>query len=265
MPRIHLKDNGDPAPCFAAPGECPKGENSPHFDTMEEALRHHAQEHALLPSVSKNGKGDARGNTAADEKNSGAFILGSPEHVLSLALSPTGEYRLLAAEDPSRVSWDEEVGEYRDTPSTPTELEGYTFISSGMERNVYLSPDGNFVYKLPNDYEQYDDNIYGKAGEISQMAKMVSQEQSYKAVRASLRGNTALRYAETSYHAPRDAKGLSVPIIQQEYLSPEEYEDTGLSREELQELAKPHGMRDVHRHNVLRHRATGTLVFFDCL
>ena len=260
MPRVHLKDNGDPAPCFAAPGECPKGENSPHFDTVEEALRHHARENDLLPTVRK-----PTTPAPCREQPRDAGAPGTPSHIFSRALSPTGEYRLLCARDDSRVAWDDEAGEYREAPSLPTEIPGYTFLSSGMERNVYFAPTGSTVYKLPNDYESYGEASYGKAQEIQAMARGEKQERAYNAVRESLEGSSSMRYAETSFHAMEDASGHRVPLIEQEYLSPEEYEEVDLSREELAALAKPHGMRDVHPDNVRRSRATGTLVFFDCL
>lgn len=37
----HIKDNGDPAECGAEPGNCPKGADTPHYDSYEEAVISH--------------------------------------------------------------------------------------------------------------------------------------------------------------------------------------------------------------------------------
>lgn len=40
MSRYHIKDNGEPGVCNAAPGKCPKGDSAEHFDNKEEALHY---------------------------------------------------------------------------------------------------------------------------------------------------------------------------------------------------------------------------------
>lgn len=37
----HIKDSGEPGACDAEPGNCPKGEGTPHYDSYEEAVMHH--------------------------------------------------------------------------------------------------------------------------------------------------------------------------------------------------------------------------------
>src|SRR5699024_5111115 len=64
MPKFHITDNGEPAPCNAQPGNCPKGEDQPHFDSEEEAQNHIETKMSSqpFPSVSKTNKDPLKNN-----------------------------------------------------------------------------------------------------------------------------------------------------------------------------------------------------------
>lgn len=51
MAKFHLKDNGDPGPCLAQPGHCPKASDAEHFSSREEAQAASEQINAELYGI----------------------------------------------------------------------------------------------------------------------------------------------------------------------------------------------------------------------
>jgi|SRR5699024_162156 len=51
--RYHISDNGEPAICHATVKPCPKGQDSPHFDSKEDAQNYVESQNTTLTSVTK--------------------------------------------------------------------------------------------------------------------------------------------------------------------------------------------------------------------
>ena len=58
MTKFHINDRGEPAPCNAQPGNCPKGEDQLHFDSQDKAQEYieNSQKDKVLLAVSKKNK-----------------------------------------------------------------------------------------------------------------------------------------------------------------------------------------------------------------
>lgn len=65
MTKFHINKHGVPAPCHAKDGNCPLGNGSQHFDTIEHAQRYADKqaesEHSLLPNATNISTKDTKG------------------------------------------------------------------------------------------------------------------------------------------------------------------------------------------------------------
>lgn len=53
MTKFHIKENGNPGPCKAQEGNCPFGQDAPHFSTAEDARTHYEHLNTALATAAQ--------------------------------------------------------------------------------------------------------------------------------------------------------------------------------------------------------------------
>lgn len=140
---------------------------------------------------------------------------------------------------------------------------GFRFVGAGAEANAYVHEATNTVYKVPN-AEGVGSAWSQDASDLQRDVMLLSQK-AYALLDNKVLEEKNIEYAETQFLDVQDASGVKVPMTVQPYLSPEEYEPIDLPREQIDELERSQPLYDMRDANMVRNKATGRIVMFDCL
>jgi hypothetical protein len=156
--------------------------------------------------------------------------------------------------------------------SEDTLPEGFTYLNSGAEANVYLHEATATVYKLPHDdslsvvYDLEDPDATPADKRYALNSVVFKAAAAYEKVdRKALDEQIGAEYLPTYFLTLEDEAETPVGMIVQPYLDSSRYVEYDPTPSELFLDDESVGVSDVHRNNLRLDRKTGKLVLFDCL
>jgi hypothetical protein len=150
--------------------------------------------------------------------------------------------------------------------------EGFKFLDSGAEANVYLHEASDTVYKLPHDASYTVEDELADASDSPYKRRYALNSVVFKAASAYEKVNRQwlndeidAEYLPTHFMTLEDEAETPVGMIVQPYLDESRYMKYYPAGPELFFDEETAGVADVHTGNLRLDRKTGKLVLFDCL
>lgn len=238
--------SGEVSPCRARKS-CPFG------DLVEE--------HYASPGEARKAyEGRQRGHLLPPPPTREASQAEEAAHLLQGLQNEEGNFVRPPASPADVWKFDEDAGEYVRVKGKSPSVANFTFINSGISRNVYRR--GAWVYKVPNDFR--GDNSYHGGDEVSLLAAQSMEVRAYESLDHEVLRKAGVTYLPTTFLQVEDGKGHRVPMEVQPYLDPEEYELHELPGK-VQAALQGQPLWDLHKHNVWKHRESGEVILLDCL